>query len=91
MPPAPDVPTVGIVRVSAIAPMSIVICWPGTKPVTLATLMFVSPGFAAADSVVDAPTESVLRPNVTVLLGVFWNRNVYESPPAGTYRQPFHV
>ena len=47
--------------------------------------MLVSPGFAGADSVVEpAPTESVLSANVTVLPGVFWNRNVYESPPAGT-------
>ena len=78
VPVAPDVPTVEIVRVSAAEPESIVIDWPGAMLLTLPTLMFVSPAFAAADSVVAtaAPTASVLRPNVTVEPGVFWKRNV---------------
>ena len=44
--------TVEIVRVSATEPESIVIDWPGAMLLTLPTLMFVSPTFAAADSVV---------------------------------------
>ena len=53
VPPAPDVPTVVIVTVSGFAPVgSTVSVLPATMPVTLATLMFVSPAFAAADSVV---------------------------------------
>ena len=51
---------------------------PGAKPVTLPTLMFVSPPFAIADVVVvpPAPTASRLSPKPTVLPFVFWKRKV---------------
>ena len=53
VPPEPDVPTAVIVTVCGFAPVgSTVSVPPATMPVMLATLMFVSPGFAAADSVV---------------------------------------
>ena len=52
---APAVPTVVIVTVSGFdAGGSTVSVLPATMPVTLATLMFVSPAFAAAESVVCA-------------------------------------
>ena len=52
VPPAPAVPTLVMVTVCAAPPVSTVSVLPTTMPVTLATLIFVSPGFAAADSVV---------------------------------------
>src|SRR3954453_11253508 len=53
VPPAPCVPTTAIVTVSGFAPVeSIVIVLPTTRPVTLASLTFVTPTAAAAESVV---------------------------------------
>ena len=53
VPPEPEVPTAVIVTVSGLAPLaSIVSVPPATRLVTLASLTFVAPLAAAADSVV---------------------------------------
>src|SRR5437763_15341851 len=61
VPPEPDVPTVAIVTVSwpPLGSTSTSIASPATNPLTLVTLMFVSPGFAAAASVVSPVTSPV--------------------------------
>ena len=68
VPLAPAVPTTVIVTVSGFAPVeSIVIVLPTTRPVTLATLTFVAPTAAAADSVVVVELTSC-----TPLQPAFW-------------------
>ena len=50
---APAVPTAAMTRVSEEAPESIVILFPTLKPLTFATLMFIAPALAAAESGAD--------------------------------------
>ena len=65
VPPAPAVPTVWIVANSTLVPVSMRTTWPAVRPNVKVTLMFVSPGLAAATSV-GAKADGALPTDVTV-------------------------